>query len=215
MPSSNPTLIESVVVDRPAIIGDEAKGSEARGLTHWILASDGEAVFAYSLIQKSDAATKVLSGLSGVNSLTVDPNQGYLFVASASGSTSTVDRYEFTVDISKAAPVLAVKETTKEQIYEGSVIESIAIDADQGILYIADSGNKRIDSLKYDPSKTKSSGSTTSKATTLYEKTQNLDVVTSVEVDYQGNLFWAVREDGKDDGAIIRGQADTPDSTTT
>lgn len=142
--------------------------------------------------------------------MTVDSNRGYLFVAATSASSSTVDRFGFSVDISKAAPVLAVNGTSRQQVYEGSAIESIAIDADQGILYIADSGSERIDSFKYEPA-----GLNNTQTKTLYEKTQNLDEVTSVEVDYLGNLFWAVGEDGKDDGAIIRGKADIPDSTTT
>jgi hypothetical protein len=39
--------------------------------------------------------------------------------------------------------------------------------------------------------------------------------VTSVEVDYRGNIFWAVSKDGKDDGVIFKGSADEPNSSTT
>jgi hypothetical protein len=82
---------------------------EDRGLTHWMLFSDGEAIYAYSIIHSKGVATKVLSNLKGVSSIAVDANLGYLFIATNDSETeSYVYRYDFGVDISKTIPVLSV-----------------------------------------------------------------------------------------------------------
>ena len=72
----------------------------------------------------------MLDGLTGVNSLAVDSNRGYLFVASRKDSASSVDRYQFAVDITKAAPILSVNQTSKANVYRGGDVQSIAVDAD-------------------------------------------------------------------------------------
>jgi hypothetical protein len=101
----------------------KAKSAEDMGLTHWIMYSDGEAVYAYSLLYGNGVASSVLSSTKRVSSLAVDSNKGYLFVASTdSETTGHVDRYEFEVNTSKIIPTLSVNETSKAEIYQGKVI---------------------------------------------------------------------------------------------
>lgn len=42
-----------------------------------------------------------------------------------------------------------------------------------------------------------------------------MEFVTSLAVDYLGNIFWSVREDGIADGMIMRAPADEPNPTAT
>ena len=42
-----------------------------------------------------------------------------------------------------------------------------------------------------------------------------MEYVTSLAVDYMGNIFWSVGQDGLADGMIKRATADDPNPTTT
>ena len=102
---------------------------------------------------------------------------------------------------------------TRLNVYKGKHIESLAIDDDQSILYIADSKTKRIDSLQYGAKILAKSNSSSGLAETLYETVNNLASVTSLAIDYQGNIYWSVGDEGTSDGAIFRGRADDPNPT--
>lgn len=96
-----------------------------------MLYSEGEAVYAYSIIHSEGVATKVLSDLKGVSSIAVDSNKGYLFLAAIDSEIkSHVSRYDFSVNTSKTIPVLSVNQTSVITIYEGKDIKSLAIDGD-------------------------------------------------------------------------------------
>ena len=127
--------------------------------------------------------------------------------------SATVDRFNFTVDATKETPKMTVNASTRLNVYKGKQIESLAIDDDQSILYIADSKNKRIASLQYNGSVLAKSNSSSGLVETLYETVNNLASVTSLAIDYQGNIYWSVGEDGKTDGAVFRGRADDPNPT--
>lgn len=58
------------------------------------------------------------------------------------------------------------------------------------------------------------SNSNSGLAETLYESVNNLASVTSLAVDYLGNIYWTVSDEGTTDGAIFRGRADDPNPTT-
>jgi len=96
----------------------KAKSAEDMGLTHWMMYSDGEAVYAYSLLYGNGVANSVLTSTERVSSLAVDSNKGYLFVALAESETAGhVDRYEFNVHTLKRIPTLSVNVTSKAEIY--------------------------------------------------------------------------------------------------
>ena len=87
----------------PALYSQRMKDSQAMGLTHWMLYTDSEKIYAYDLVDGNKTAFPVLdSGLGGgkVLSMAVDSNQGLLFVAmnSKSGDKDTIDRFSFKVD---------------------------------------------------------------------------------------------------------------------
>ena len=169
------------------------KKSEARGLTHWMIYSDGHALYAYNLVVGDKKVSTLIEDLTNVVSIAVDKNHGYLFVAMQGGAESaTVDRFNFTVDATQATPKLSVNAGTRLNVYKGKHIESLAIDDDQSILYIADSKTKRIDSIQYSASILKKSNSNSGLADTLYETVNNLASVTSLAIDYQGNIYWSV-----------------------
>ena len=50
------------------------------GLTHWMLYSDGESIFAKNYV-KDTKVSEILSDLENVKALAVDANRGYLFIA--------------------------------------------------------------------------------------------------------------------------------------
>ena len=111
---------------------------------------------------------------------------------------ASVDRYSFTHDKSASGDdwKIAVNVTTKVNVYLGKSIKSLAIDDDQSILYVADAENKRIDSVQYNTKMLEASNSQTGLTSTLYQTNNSLKAVTSMAVDYLGNIFWSVEEDG-------------------
>ena len=146
------------------------KKSEARGLTHWMIYTDGNALYSYNLVVGDKKVSTLIKDLTNVVSIAVDKNHGYLFVAMQGGADSaTVDRFNFTVDATQATPKLTVNAATRVNVYKSKHIESLAIDDDQSILYIADSKTKRIDSLQYGASILAKSNSNSGLADTLYE----------------------------------------------
>ena len=109
------------------------KESEARGLTHWLLYTDREAVYAYNVIRGNGVVSKVLSGLQGVSNLAIDKNKGYLFVAQNSENTdkAKVDRYDLSVSLkSNSTAEVLIKETSKIEVYKGKRIAGLSIDDD-------------------------------------------------------------------------------------
>ena len=75
--------------------------SEERGLTHWLLYSDGSSIYAYNPVS-SQEPTVLLNGLRDVTDLAVDQNKGFLYVAQHEGKNkSTVSRYAFSVMLGK------------------------------------------------------------------------------------------------------------------
>ena len=53
--------------------------TEVRGLTHWLLFSDGESIYSFNTVRDSEP-TELISGLRDVTQLAVDQNKGYLFI---------------------------------------------------------------------------------------------------------------------------------------
>lgn len=49
---------------------------------------------------------------------------------------------------------------------------------------------------------------------TVYDSIDKLSQVTSIAVDFRGNLFWSVDSNGKQEGTIFRASADEPNSKT-
>ena len=126
------------------------KTSEARGLTHWMIYSDGKALYAYNLVVGDKKVSTLIEDLKDVTSIAVDKNHGYIFVVIHDMlGAATVDRFNITVDNTQATPKMTLNASTRLNVYRGKHIESLAIDDDQSILYIADSQTKRIDSLQY------------------------------------------------------------------
>ena len=93
----------------------------------------------------------------------------------------------------------------RQQVYRGKKIGGLTIDEDQGILYVSDLAEERIVSVLYERQDLETK--------TIYAGLKGLSDVTSLAVDFLGNIFWAVNQDGKDEGAIMRARADEPNST--
>lgn len=95
--------------------------SEARGLTHWMLYSDGSSVYAYDIVTGDGTASAVLSDLPNqVETLAVDSNKGYMFVGYSEEEIGRIDRYQFTIDAKeKMRPSMAVNATSVLNVYEG------------------------------------------------------------------------------------------------
>lgn len=189
--------------------------SEEKGLTHWMLFSEGKNVYAYNVVNDDKVASNVLEIKNDVVTMAVDHNKGYLFVAHQdSEDSATVDRYRFTVTISPDVTNLAVNETSIISVHQGRSISSLAVDADQSILYIADRKSKRIDSIEYDDKVLEASNSIIGLTKTIYEQDHNLGAVSSIAVDYLGSIYWSVVEDGKQHGSIFKASADDPNTET-
>ncbi len=182
------------------------KESQARGLTHWMLYTDSKSLYAYDLVAGKSKAVSVLDKLSRkVSYMAVDSNHGYLFVAMQSENDDdkdTVDRYSFKVDASGKTASLTIDEATKVQVYKGKFIGGITVDDDQSILYVAETSDKRIDSISYTPKVLEVSNSEIGLTSTIYKGLSGLNHVTSLTVDYLGNILWSTSKDGQSKGAI-------------
>ena len=178
-----------------------------------MLFTDGKEVFAFNVVSGKGEVQSVLSDLTGVRSLAVDKNRGYLFVASSSTSgKSHVDRYAFAVEVSQEGDTLTVNSTSKTEVYSGRNVKSLAIDDDESILYVADTESARIDEIKYSGHVRQLANSEIGLVKTLYseEDVSSLAKVTSLAVDYLGNLFWTTSSQGKTQGAVMEASADSP-----
>ena len=108
---------------------------------------------------------------------------------------------------------MSVNATTALNVYEGETVTALTIDGDQSILYIADTGAKTIDSIQYDHRELDKSKDDIGLVETLYHQVHNLEYVTSLAVDFMGNIFWSLEENGLEDGVIMRAPADDPNPT--
>lgn len=191
------------------------KDGELAGLTHWILFSAEEGIYATNLVNGQKHAQLVVANVTDVTAMAVDSNQGYLFVAIQDDEDSShIDRYHFKIANDVRPPLMSVNTTTKLEVYLGKVISSLAVDGDQSILYVADTLAERIDQVQYD-ARTLDLANTVSGVTSqVYEGLANFDKLTALAVDKTGEIYWTVSEGGSTDGSIVRARADDPKTTS-
>lgn len=181
--------------------------------------TDGKAIYVWDFVVNTPIK-KVLDVADGecVN-LAVDTNFRFIFTLQKSADAAfVVNRFKFSVepptkdeDGKAVLPALHIDESSKVKVYKGNEISAIALDADQSILYIADTGNKRIATFRYSPelvTMTKSIG----KVTNIYDNVSSLDKISSLAVNLYGKLFWTNKANGKTDGTLVSAVADKPDS---
>jgi len=186
---------------------------QMHGLHHWMLFASANEIFVYNLVEGQGKAESLLDGLTAVTHVVVDANVGLLLVATQPSSLdAVVDAYRFKVSraprpmfggqTKTASVVFTVDEHSKKQVYKGKRIGGLAVDDDQGILYVADTARQLIQTVFYN--------AMLPETNTIYEKLPRLDQVTSLAVDYFGGLFWSAGLGGKADGAITKAKADLP-----
>ena len=71
--------------------------SEIKGLTHWLIYSEGNEVFAWDIV-RDNKIQKLVDGLTECVDIAVDANQSYLFVVDQQSPTnSVVSRYTYNI----------------------------------------------------------------------------------------------------------------------
>ena len=99
-------------------------------------------------------------------------------------------------------------------MYQGEDIAGLACDDDQSILYIADNKKQRLVQIKYDDRIYDMLNTTEGLTETLYDDIESLGYVSSITVDYRGNVYWSTSQNGQDDGSIFRAKVDDPNDNT-
>ena len=81
-------------------------------------------------------------------------------------------------------------------MYQGEDIAGLACDDDQSILYIADNKKQRLVQIKYDDRIYDMLNTTEGLTETLYDDIESLGYVSSIAVDYRGNVYWSTSQNG-------------------
>ena len=193
------------------MFSDEAKYEEIMGLTHWMIFTDGKSLFAKNYIRDSKVFT-LLKDQEEITSLAVDANKGYIFFSIQSDSDSSyVNRYSIEIDASDPKnPLISLNETSMLEVMQGQEIVSIAVDHDQSILYVADSGEEKIKNLKYAPEMLTIINSEIGLEDVMYSQLHNMNHISSVTIDLYGDIYWSFDKYGKEQGVVAKASADSP-----
>ena len=96
------------------------------------------------------------------------------------------------------------------EVMQGKEIVSIAVDHDQSILYVADSGEKKIKNLKYAPEMLTIINSEIGLEDVMYSQLHNMNHISSIDIDLYGDIYWSFDKYGKDQGVVAKASADSP-----
>ena len=103
---------------------------------------------------------------------------------------------------------MSVNSTHQETFYSGEDIGAITLDEDQSILYIAEKQSSELVAINYNQAWLLAQNKTTPVPESIYKGKTSLKSVTSMAVDFFGNLFWASGTDGKSSGSITEAMVD-------